>query len=306
MAGGLDAFTRGGRFYRGNVHTHSTRSDGIRSPEEVCRFYREAGYDFLCLSDHFLSRYGFPITDTRPERTNSFTTVLGAEVHAGLNSQNEVWHILAVGLPEDFAPTDAAESGEALAARAKAAGAFVGIAHPQWSSLTIEDGRAMAPHAHAVEIWNTSSALETGRGDGIALLDALLNEGHGHLTGYATDDAHFKSADHGIGWMMVQAEANEPEALVAAMKAGTYYSSTGPTLEMVALDGDAIVVDCSEVSALAIVGRGCRAATVGGHPGAAITTGRLPVAAFAGDWCRVLAIGHGGATAWTNPIFLDA
>lgn len=303
MPSGFDAFSNEGRFFRGNLHTHSTRSDGVRAPADVCAFYREAGYDFMCLSDHFQSRYGFPITDTRGERTNRFTTLLGAEVHAGENSQSEIWHILAAGLPEGFAPTEDDETGEGLAARAKAAGAFVGIAHPQWSSLTIEDGRLMAPHVHAVELWNTSSALETGRGDGVAMLDQLLNEGFDHLTGYATDDAHFKIADHGIGWIMVKAAMNEPEGLLEAMKAGSYYSSTGPALEMVALDGDAIVVECSAVSHIAAVGRGCRGTTVSAPIGESVTQARLPVGGFAGDWCRVVAIGPGGVTAWTNPIF---
>ena len=39
-------------FYRGNTHCHTTRSDGRRSPEEVIALYREAGYDFLALTDH--------------------------------------------------------------------------------------------------------------------------------------------------------------------------------------------------------------------------------------------------------------
>ena len=37
------AFTAKGRFWRGNLHTHSTRSDGVLSPEEVCRRYKAEG-----------------------------------------------------------------------------------------------------------------------------------------------------------------------------------------------------------------------------------------------------------------------
>ena len=58
-------FSSPGRFWRGNLHTHSTRSDGHIGPEEVCAFYRAHGYDFLALTDHFLERYEYPITDTR-------------------------------------------------------------------------------------------------------------------------------------------------------------------------------------------------------------------------------------------------
>ncbi|MGL5010699.1 MAG: phosphotransferase, partial [Paracoccaceae bacterium] len=32
-----EVFRAKGRFWRGNLHTHSTRSDGILAPEEVCR-----------------------------------------------------------------------------------------------------------------------------------------------------------------------------------------------------------------------------------------------------------------------------
>jgi len=42
-------FDKSGRFYRGNLHSHSTHSDGEKSAEEVCRTYRELGYDFLAI-----------------------------------------------------------------------------------------------------------------------------------------------------------------------------------------------------------------------------------------------------------------
>ena len=42
-----------GGLFRCNLHCHSNRSDGLRSPEEFVGTYRAAGYDFVCLSDHF-------------------------------------------------------------------------------------------------------------------------------------------------------------------------------------------------------------------------------------------------------------
>lgn len=298
---GTAAFAAPGAFWRGNIHTHSNRSDGALPPEEVCRRYREAGYDFLCLSDHFLPQYGFPIVDTRPFRTNAFTTIPGAEIHAPANSHGETWHVLAAGLPEDFAPTGTDESGVALAARAKAAGAFVGIAHPQWSGLTAEDGRAMAPHAHAVEIWNTGCALESTRGDGTYLLDDLLCAGH-RLTAYAADDAHFRFPDAFGGWMMVKAADNEPEALLDAMKAGLFYSSQGPVIEEFVLANEEARVACSAVANIALVGRGSRAVH---RREAGLTGAALPTEKFAGDWCRLVVTDAAGRSAWSNPVWLD-
>jgi hypothetical protein len=39
----LDPFAGPGRFYKGNLHTHSTRSDGAHDPATVCALYRDAG-----------------------------------------------------------------------------------------------------------------------------------------------------------------------------------------------------------------------------------------------------------------------
>src|SRR5690349_21503203 len=146
-------FSSSGRFWRGNLHTHSTRSDGHRSPGDVCEFYRRAGYDFLALTDHFMERYGFPITDTRAYRTPEFTTILGAELHTGVAEFGQLWHILAVGLPADFAPNLEGETGPQIAGRALEAGAFVAAAHPSWYGLTEADIRSLGP-IHAVEVLN--------------------------------------------------------------------------------------------------------------------------------------------------------
>jgi hypothetical protein len=123
-------FNRPGRFWRGNLHTHSTHSDGALPPDQISRLYREAGYDFVAITDHFRAEYGLPLTDTRGLRTSTFTTLLGAELHAPRTEFSAEWHIIAVGLPSGFPPPDSAAPGPDLARRARAAGAFSGMAHP--------------------------------------------------------------------------------------------------------------------------------------------------------------------------------
>ena len=167
----LDVFQNPGRFFRGNLHTHSNRSDGMLAPEAVAAHYREAGYDFLALTDHFLPRYDFPIVDTRPFRTNRFTTILGAEVHAPANSHGEVWHILSVGLPEDFPPTgEGRDRRRACAARGR--GRRV---RGDRASAMVEPhdrGRPRAADgACGRGLQSTAAQLESGRGDGATLLD---------------------------------------------------------------------------------------------------------------------------------------
>ena len=293
------AFAAPGRFWKGNIHTHSTDSDGVRTPEAVCATYREAGYDFLALTDHFMAKYGFPIVDTRPFRTAGFTTILGAELHAPATSLGEIWHILAVGLPLDFPQLQPGETGAMLAARAVAAGAFVAIPHPGWYALTAEDA-ATLPGAHAVEVYNHTSQLRTERGDGVYLADQLLASGR-RIGLIAVDDAHFACMDAFGGWVMVKAEANEPGALLAALKAGRYYATQGPLIHDIAWDAEAVEVTCTAAASVMVLGRGSRAVQ-SVAPGQ--TRVRLPYAALVpGGFARVVVADAAGRRAWANPVF---
>jgi hypothetical protein len=293
-------FAQPGRFYRGNLHTHSTRSDGRRAPEEVVAAYREAGYDFLALTDHFLPQYDYPITDTRGLRADGFTTLLGAELHAPATEKGDPWHLLAVGLPLDFAPNGSGETPAGLAARAAAAGAYVALAHPAWYNLTLDDLLSIEAAA-AVEVYNETCAQDNDRGDSWHVCDMLLGRGR-RLLACATDDAHFGAREDRFGgWVQVRAEALEPAALLAALKAGHYYSSQGPTIEHVAIDGDQIEIACSPARAIFVSGaRSANRRAVG----EGITAARLPIEPFVGAYCRVTILDAHGKRAWTNPIWL--
>ncbi len=296
-----------GRFWRGNLHTHSTLSDGVLEPAEVCRRYRAEGYDFIALTDHFVGVFGYPIADTVPFRGNGFTTILGAELHSGPMANGELWHILAVGLPADFKPGNAPhfrvvegmETGPEIAARAVAAGAFVAIAHPQWSGLTMEDARSITA-AHAVEVYNHGCAMGCDRPDGFHTLDLLLTEGR-RLNLIATDDAHFHEPDHFGGWVMVKAEENTPEALLAALKAGAFYSSQGPDIKGIEVDGLRVTVRSSAVGSVIVQGKGTAAVGVHGHSMTETTVkaDRL----IDSPWLRVSVIDRAGKRAWSNPIW---
>ncbi len=297
-----------GRFWRGNLHTHSTLSDGALAPEDVVATYKGAGYDFLQLSEHFLAGYGWPIADTRNLRSNAFTTLIGAEVHAYGTSAGELWHIVATGLPLDFPSPAPDETGPRLAARAREAGAFVAIAHPAWLQLTIEDGRALGA-AHAVEIYNHGSAVETDRGDGFYLLDQLCNEGR-RLSGIATDDAHFSHGDYDAfgGFVMVKSESLDPDALVRALKAGEFYSSQGPRIGDVEVSRSAVRVECSPAHAVALV---TGTSLTLSHVGRNVTSVTIEIAEAswnrfaAAKWFRIVVIDSAGRKAWTNPIWVD-
>lgn len=302
-----DIFSLPGKFWRGNLHTHSNRSDGVLDPAEVCRRYKAEGYDFIALTDHFIGRYDYPITDTAGSRDAEFTTILGAELHSGAMENGELWHILAVGLPADFAPPNAPdfhaipdqESGPELAARARAAGAFVAVAHPEWSGLTTADARSIEG-AHAIEVYNHGCATGCDRPHGFYTLDQLLTQGR-RLMLCATDDAHFSEPDHFGGWVMVKALENTPEALLEALKSGHHYSSTGPELHAIHWENDAVTVASSAVQSVIVQGQGSAAVAV--H-GASMTRTKVVLDLFGNsDWLRVTVVDGAGKRAWSNPFW---
>jgi predicted metal-dependent phosphoesterase TrpH len=301
-------FSLPGRFWRGNLHTHSNLSDGAWALDDVVNAYKRVGYDFVMMSEHFIAHFDWPIADTRHLRGNNFTTIIGAELHAPKTSAGELWHIVAAGLPLDFPPAAKGETGAQLARRAVDAGAFVGIAHPAWSQLTIEDGRDI-DCAHAVEIYNHGCAIENDRGDGFYLLDQLLNEGK-RLSAFATDDAHFKTPDHFGGWVHVKSESLDPDTLLAALKNGSYYSSQGPQIHDIAIIGKQISISTSPVDTITVVCGTSRSCVATGR---AITSAEFDLATLergwllekTSPWFRVVAIDGGGKRAWSNPYWWD-
>ncbi len=304
-------FDKPGRFWKGNLHTHSTISDGQKSPEAVCALYREAGYDFLALTEHFMPQYNFEIADTRPFRTADFTTIIGAELHVPQTEFSGLWHILAVGLPFDFAPPaggeknlrDSRESGPALAQRAMEAGAFVAIPHPSWYTLTEADALSLGD-VDAVEIINGVSAEHNDRIESWHFLDVLNGRGR-HYNALATDDYHAKPDHHDFarGWCHVKSETLEPQALLTALKAGHYYSSTGPQIhDIEVVPGDCIRVRCSPAAAIFVTGLAAGSRRCLGQ---GLIEGEFDIRGLDSPWLRVTVRDAHNERAWSNPIWME-
>lgn len=300
-------FSAPGKFWRGNLHTHSTRSDGVLEADEVARRYQLEGYDFLAITDHFVGLYDYPLTSIQSSENENFTMILGAELHTGAMENGEIWHLVAVGLPKNFLPPDAAdfqphsnqETAIEIARRARDAGAFVVIAHPEWSQLSIADAASIKA-AHAVEVYNHGCYVGCDRGYGFHVYEQLLLMGRKLLL-CATDDAHFNESDYFGGWVMVKAIENSQNAILAALKEGSYYSSTGPNFHNVIWSNNQVDVYTSEISTIILQGKSTR--TVVCH-GKSMTHNILPFEKLMpSPWLRLTIIDKAGKRAWTNPIW---
>ena len=102
-----DLFRPTGKIYRGNLHGHCTNSDGRNETAVVVRLYREASYDFTCLSDHYRTdpRYtAETVCDRSGLDSNDFITIISTELycHGNLYYQAGLWYILANGPAPGF------------------------------------------------------------------------------------------------------------------------------------------------------------------------------------------------------------
>lgn len=322
IVGGMtlkQAFDAPGKFYKGNIHGHSTLSDGKLAPEAVVEAYQSRSWDFLSLTDHFLPESHFRagtegfirVTDTSQLQSADFVTIPGAEVHAPALVSGDLWHFVAVGLPLDFAELSPEEQGIDIARRAYETGAFMGVAHPAWYTLTIEETLPMLPYMHAIETYNQASC-GVDRGQAWYFADDLYTRGH-QLSAYAADDAHHYTPrgsflDAFGGWVQVKSESLEADALVEALKAGNYYSSTGPELEHIAWDGETLQIHCSPVERILVTATGARSEILLGEhlTEATFQAGKEngKRASWADDsYFRVTAIAADGTCAWSQPFW---
>jgi hypothetical protein len=299
----------GASWFRGNLHCHSNRSDGEASPEVVAAAYRDAGYHFIVLSDHFEAEYGWRVTDTREFRDDGFTTIPGAELSSGNWEDRACYWITAAGLPLDFAPPPPNNHAEAIT-RARDCGAFVTLLHPGLNNLPLAGVTDLPGFSaiHAVELYNHNLATGAGtdRANGAYLLDGLLEQGHRLLLN-AGDDAHFhRSTDRFGGWVEVLSPELTPESLLEALKAGRYFSTQGPRLESLRIDRDRLYVRTNEVATIAVTGSGAQWQDGSEHiaaPHPSMTEAEFDLTPFHGSYCRVIAIDHAGKCAWSNPIW---
>ena len=302
----FDFFNNKGKFFKGNLHGHSNKSDGKLTPEEVCRIYIEKGYNFISITDHFLGMFDYPITIPKSKIKN-FTVIPGTELHTSKMENGELWHVLALGLNDKFKPPNQpnflinaqSENIESLISRLFKSGAFVSLTHPEWNGMTFQDTRKIK-EVHAIEIYNHGCAIECDRGSGVAVLDQILNHGK-NVNIIATDDSHFHIDDASGGWVMVKSEINSEESLLEALKNGHYYSSQGPDFKNIKVQEGRLEVLCSPVEKIIVSGYG--SATTYKHKSnmesALFNLALLPQK----KWLRITIIDKKGNRAWTNPIY---
>ena len=288
----MDIFLTDKPFYKGNLHCHTTQSDGERTPEEAIALYQEMGYDFLALTDHRR------VTVPTSRMAGDMLLLPGIELDYSL--PGEVVHIVGFGMTNDILPKLNYEHGPQAGVNSiRECGGRAILAHPHWSLNTM--ATLMAIHdTTAAEIYNTMSFL---RPDSSDILD--VTAAHGTLYPLvASDDTHQYAGEQGISYTMVQAETLTPEGIKQAMDAGLFYASQGPRFTQISLAEGRIRVQCSPVSRVYFH------TNLVWTPGRAIIGENLTQAEYQlhcdeGErFVRCQVIDQVGRSAWSSPIAL--
>ena len=300
MSSVLDAFAAEGRWYRGNLHLHTTESDGELSPPEAVELYRGAGYDFLAVTDHWR------LTDPGPEaRGDDFLLVPGVEINGFDPETDMIWHLVGL-FPEREVTREDSRSAQWGIDALREVGADVMLAHPYWSGDLVSEILPLEG-LFAMEVFNTTCERAHGRGLSVVHWDGLWHAGK-RLWGTAVDDAHHGRRDGLQGWVMLKAPELTLEAVRAALLEGRFYASTGPEIHAVELSETHITVRSSPSAAVLAqsnrwMGRSAYARKELGGTGEPLTEVSLPLVEGA-DYVRVTVIDETGRCAWTNPIAL--
>ena len=228
------------RWYKGNTHTHTLNSDGDSTPDEVARWYREHGYQFLVLTDHnFLTNVdALNVLHGARER---FLVVRGEELSDTFG--DAPLHINGLDVSREVVPQGGTSVTDVLQRNVneiRSAGGVPHINHPNFRWAITPDQLRQVQNNKLFEVYNGHPQVNNVGGGGVPGLeevwDAILTSGV-LLYGIAVDDAHtFKQpgnpsvAGPGRGWVMVRAARLEPRALLEAMERGDFYASTGVVL----------------------------------------------------------------------------
>ncbi len=281
-----------GKCYKGNVHTHSTASDGGMTFKEIAELYASEGYQFMFRTDHWVASDVASDNEKYP-----LLWIDGIEID-GADNAGGSYHTLCLGKVKDIRRED----GYLTAMQAaRQQGALIVLAHPHWCGNTFED--CLRWGFDGVEIYNHVCHWLNGKSNALPHWDSMLRK-NPNVLALAVDDCHLRPEHPGWngGWIQVNANECSANAILQSIKAGNFYSSCGPEIHSLSFDGNELHVETSPIKFARVVGpewRGIRAGSFGDE---LLTDLKFQIP---DDWAYAyLEIEDGnGRRAWTNNLW---
>lgn len=219
--------------YKGQLHCHSTESDGSSSPTDVVTAYKNAGYDFVCLTDH--------------DKNTANPNVEGILFIQGNEETATEGHINGINYT-----SNTSGSAQSIISEINSSGGLSQINHPNWQGdhYTIAELSSIIG-AKLFEVWNGYVSPNENAED---KYDAHLTNSNKKAWLTATDDCHNIATDFNKGWIMVNADELTLSAIITQIEAGNFYASNGAIISNIGLSGNTINISVPESSTIKWVG----------------------------------------------------
>ena len=262
-------------FYKANLHTHSTISDGKLTPEEVKEAYKALGYQILCLTDHNI------IVNHSAMNDPDFLMLTGIEININSpdyyttgGSGGKTYHINLIAKDPDnlwcpanlrHSPVSAeienkicyddmelnytADSINAMIAKANEKGFLVMYNHPTWSCQNYVD-YAELKGLWGMELQNSESYMLGYNENNFQAYKDLLNLGN-RIYPLGTDDMHQRRA-LGKSWIMVGASDLSYGNVIKALEKGDFYMSCGPEIKDLRIEDGIVKISCSDAKQISL------------------------------------------------------
>jgi hypothetical protein len=299
-----------GTWFKGNLHTHTLNSDGDSTPDDVVKWYREHGYQFLVLTDHnYLT--GVDGLNALHGADRKFLVVRGEEVSDTV--EGKPIHVNGFDLERVVPPQGGTSVVDAINRAVDAVRDAKGVPsvnHPNFRWAFSADELRQVRNTRLFEVYNGHPEVNNlGGGDVPGLeevWDRVLSSGR-LMYGVAVDDAHhFKrlwdptASTPGHGWVYVRAPRLDPRAIVEALERGDFYASTGVVLESYEATSTRMSLKIKGTTfskyRAQFIGQRGKVLAESGNAAADYT--------FRGDegYVRAKVIESNGSVAWTQPV----
>lgn len=310
-----------GNWYKGNLHCHSTMSDGKLDPYTIVQMYKNKGYSFIAFSEHEL------FTAWKEFNEENFIIIPGIERSVHKKGTKKCYHIHGIQGSSEYRASsklsplehnekipvpewNGKETAQSIINELMSTGNMVTINHPLWSYNELDDIVDLDGY-HALEIYNHGCEVENKTGLATVYWDSLLRRGK-RIYGIATDDNHNKNSfneappewDSFGGWICVNADNLTQDCIADSILKGKFYSSTGPEIYNYGIKDGVAFVECSPVKNIYFLSYEGRGHSRRDREGKSITYAEGKI----GDmekYIRIECVDEFGRTAWSNPIFLD-
>ena len=325
-----------GTFYKANLHSHSTISDGALTPGQMKEVYQKLGYSIIAFTDHDVLVPHQDLTD------ESFLALNGYEMAVFEEGDHDRYHrktchfclialepdnLMQICTNHKIFDYDDVKKNEGLFLYDKNAksyednyspecvcdmmrqgrehGFFVTYNHPTWSGEGYEQ-YSRYKHMHAMEICNYTCKLEGHDEYNPRVYDDLLRSGK-RIFCIATDDNHNGGGslrDSGGAWTMIKADRLEYRTVTKALENGHFYASNGPEIQELYVEDGALHVSTSDAACIRFTFGDRRAVVFHAEAGKPLTTAVCKLVPWAG-YVRVTVEDTQGYWANSNAYLLD-